>query len=95
MLLQTEGALQLHPLPDRGQDEPRGADEVGATGLPSGQGNDPNGGIGERDARLDRRPASEGRALQAERAKQGDDAAEEAFYAAALAQFIRIPRRWL
>ena len=42
-----------------------GADEVRAVGLVSSQPDDEGGGVGERDARLDRRPAHQRRTLQA------------------------------
>ncbi len=52
------------PLPDVGQDEPWRADEVRAGRLPRGDGDDPDRGVGQRDPRLDRGPAKDGRACR-------------------------------
>ena len=60
----------------------------GPSRLPGGQGDDPDGGIGERDARLDRRPPEDGRALQAE---EDQDATEEPLDAGTFAQLLGGP----
>jgi hypothetical protein len=71
-----------------GQNESRGADELGAASLPSGQGDNPDRCISQRHPRLDRRPAEDGRALQSE---EDEDAAEEALDAGAFAQLLGRP----
>jgi hypothetical protein len=64
-----------------------GTDELGATCLLGGQADDDRGGVGERDARADSRPAGHWWALQAEAAEQAEDAAEEALNAGTFAEF--------
>jgi hypothetical protein len=86
-----EGVSDLHALPDMGQDEPWGADELRSPYLPGGQSDHPHGGVGERRARLDGGPAEHGRALQSE---EDQDAAEEAFDASPFAQLLGSLGRW-
>ena len=77
-----EGVSLFHALPDMGEDEARRADEARAPVLPGGQGDGPDRSVGERDARLDRRAAEDGRALQAE---EDEGTATEVFDTGALA----------
>src|SRR5260221_12405799 len=86
----NECDVQLASLPHVGQAEPRRADEMRRSGLPSGNGNDPNGRMGQRAPGLPRRPAEDRRALQAE---EDQDPAEEAFNGCALAQLLGGPGR--
>jgi hypothetical protein len=65
-------------------------DEVRSASLVGGESDHPDGGVGERDARLERGPAEDGRALHAE---EDQDAAEEALDAGALASFRGGPGR--
>lgn len=58
------------------QDAFRRTDEIGTVGLPSSQGNNDGGGVGENDVPNDGRPARVGRPLQA---KKEEDPAKEAF----------------
>ncbi len=64
-----------------GEDVGGRADEVGTSGIVGDDGDDENGSVGEGDLAGHRRPAGEGRALQAE---EEEDAAEEMFNAAAV-----------
>ena len=71
-----------------GEDAGGRADEVGAAGVVGNEGDDEDGGVGEGDLAGHGRPAGERRTLQAE---EEEDAAEEAFDAAALAQLVLGP----
>jgi hypothetical protein len=80
-----------HAFPGVSEHALRGTDELGATCLLGGQADDDRGGVGERDARADSRPAGHWWALQAEAAEQAEDAAEEALNAGTFAQFVGGP----
>jgi len=71
-----------------GEDARRGADEVRTAGIVGDEGDNEDGGVGESDLAGHRRPAGEGRTLQAE---EEEDAAEEAFNAAVLAYLLLGP----
>src|SRR5258708_15833080 len=70
----------------------RGTDELGATCLLGGQADDYRGGVGERDARADSRPASHWWALQAEAAEQAEDEPQTPLYTRTFPTFLLLPR---
>src|SRR5262249_15307301 len=70
-----------------------GADQVRTSGVLSGAVDDKVRRRGEGNARLDRRPPDKWWPLQAERAEQGEDSAEEAFDARTLAKVLGRPGR--
>src|SRR5262249_9777594 len=87
----TRSISHVYAFPDVSQNEPWGADDIGAPRLPRGQSDHPNRGIRQCDPRLDRRPAKDGRALEAE---EDQHASEEALGAGALAQLLGGPGGW-
>ena len=56
-----------------GEDARRGADEVGAAGIVGDEGDNEDGSVGEGDLAGHRRPAGEGRTLQAEEEEDADE----------------------
>ncbi len=56
-----------------GEDAGGRADEVGAAGIVGDEGDDEDGSVGEGDLAGHRRPAGEGRTLQAEEEEDADE----------------------